>query len=128
VTNPGINSYRDLQVWQKAIALSVACYRLTSTFPKDELYGMTSQIRRSSASIPANIAEGHGREHTRSFVQFLRVAQGSLKELETHLYLAEKVGLTSSSDLEPMFAASEELGRMLRALIRTLQAKIGDVE
>ncbi|MGE0629061.1 MAG: four helix bundle protein [Hyphomicrobiaceae bacterium] len=128
MSDSGIQSYRDLQVWQKSIALSVACYRLTAAFPRDELYGMTSQIRRSSASVPANIAEGHGREHTRSFIQFLRVAQGSLKELETHLVLAEQVGLTTSASLEPLFAASAEIGRMVRALIRSLQSKIGDME
>ncbi|MGE3711919.1 MAG: four helix bundle protein, partial [Hyphomicrobiaceae bacterium] len=70
----------------------------------------------------------HGREHTRSFIQFLRVAQGSLKELETHLVLAEQVGLTTSASLEPLFAASAEIGRMVRALIRSLQSKIGDME
>ena len=87
----GIQSFKDLLVWQKAMALSVLCYELTKCFPKDEMYGMTFQIRRASVSVPANIAEGHGREHTRSFVQFLRVAQGSLRELETHLMLAEQV-------------------------------------
>ena len=92
--NRGIQNYRDLGVWQKAIALSVACYRVTSEFPKEEMYGMTAQIRRASVSVAANIAEGHGREHTRTFVQFLRISQGSLKELETHLILAEQVGLS----------------------------------
>jgi four helix bundle protein len=91
VENRGIQNYRDLAVWQKAIALSVACYRVTSEFPKEEMYGMTAQIRRASVSVAANIAEGHGREHTRTFVQFLRISQGSLKELETHLILAEQV-------------------------------------
>lgn len=75
----GIQTYRDLAVWQKAMALSVSCYKLTVDFPQEELYGMTAQIRRSSVSVAANIAEGHGREHTGSFIQFLRMAQGSLK-------------------------------------------------
>jgi four helix bundle protein len=86
-----IQSFKELLVWQKAMALSVSCYELTKEFPNDETYGMVAQIRRASASVPANIAEGHGREHTRSFVQFPRVAQGSLKELETHVMLAEQV-------------------------------------
>jgi len=97
-------------------------------FPKDELYGMTAQIRRASVSVPANIAEGHGREHTRSFVQFLRVAQGSLKELETHLILAEQVRLVHPEALIQLHAMTDEVGRMLRALIRSLQEKIGGAQ
>jgi four helix bundle protein len=122
----GVQSYKDLVVWQKAIALSVLCYELTGPFPKDETYGMVAQIRRASVSIPANIAEGHGREHTRSFIQFLRVAQGSLKELETHLLLAEKVGLVHSDALVQIYSNTDEIGRMLRSLIRSLQVKLGD--
>ncbi len=102
-----IQSYRDLGVWQKAISLSVACYRLTEDFPKTEQYGMTAQIRRCSVSVPANIAEGHGRESTRSFVQFLRVAQGSLKELETHLIIAEQVGLAGAEKIESLMTAAD---------------------
>jgi four helix bundle protein len=124
----GIQSYRDLIVWQKAMALSVLCYGITKTFPKDETYGMVSQIRRASVSIPANIAEGHGREHTRSFVQFLRIAQGSLKELETHLLLAERVELVHSDALVQIYSNADEIGRMLRALIRSLQEKLGDLD
>ena len=122
--NRGIQNYRDLGVWQKAIALSVSCYRATSEFPEEEIYGMTAQIRRASVSVAANIAEGHGRENTRTFVQFLRISQGSLKELETHLILAEQIGLLSSEKAEPLASASDEIGRMLRALIRSLQTRI----
>jgi four helix bundle protein len=118
-----INSYRDLRVWQDAMALAESCYRLTRQFPRDELFGLTSQIRRASASIPANIAEGHGRETTGSFVQSLRVSQGSLKELETHLVLAERVGLLPALDSQPVLIQCEGLGKMLRALIRSLQDK-----
>ena len=121
----GIQSFKDLLVWQKALTLSVLCYQLTKAFPKDEMYGMTAQIRRASVSVPANIAEGHGREHTRSFIQFLRVAQGSLKELETHLMLAEQVDLAPAAALAPAYAMTDEIGRMLRALIRALQEKLG---
>jgi four helix bundle protein len=121
----GIQSFKDLLVWQKALTLSVLCYELTKAFPKDEMYGMTAQTRRASVSVPANIAEGHGREHTRSFIQFLRVAQGSLKELETHLMLAEQVNLAPAAALAPAYAMTDEIGRMLRALIRALQEKLG---
>jgi four helix bundle protein len=123
-----IQSYRDLGVWQKAMALSVSCYRLTKLFPKDEMYGMTSQIRRAAVSVAANIAEGHGRESTKSFIHFLQISQGSLKELETHFILASEVELARKEAVEPLLAASDELGRMLRGLIRSLQAKIGEAD
>jgi four helix bundle protein len=98
-------------------------YRLTTSFPKDEVYGMTSQIRRSAVSIAANIAEGHGRENSGSFVQFLRMSQGSLKELETHLVLAMRVNLSSAQKVEPVLQKCDELGRMLRSLIRSIQRR-----
>jgi four helix bundle protein len=118
-----INSYRDLRVWQEAMTLAESCYRLTGQFPRDELFGLTSQIRRAAASVPANIAEGHGRENTGNFVQHLRVSQGSLKELETHLLLAGRVGILPASNSEAVLAQCESLGKMLRALIRSLQDK-----
>ena len=105
------------------MTLAESCYRLTRPFPRDELFGLTSQIRRAAASVPANIAEGHGREHTGSFVQHLRISQGSLKELETHLILAERVGTLPLLDLQPALVQCESLGKMLRALIRSLQDK-----
>ena len=119
-------SYRDLRVWQDAMTLAELCYRLTRDFPREELFGMVSQIRRSAASIAANIAEGHGREQTRSFIQFLRMAQGSLKELETHLLLSQRVQLASSSSLAPLFSQCNELGGMLRSLIRSLQKRAAE--
>ena len=121
MSDPSINSYRDLKVWQDAMTLAESCYRLTRPFPRDELFGLTSQIRRAAASIPANIAEGHGRENTGNFVQHLRISQGSLKELETHLLLAERVGILATTDLQAALAQCESLGKMLRALIRSLQ-------
>jgi four helix bundle protein len=117
----GIQSYRDLKVWQQAMDLAEQCYRLTRQFPKDELYGMTSQVRRSAASVAANIAEGHGRNSRGEYIQFLRVAQGSLKELETHLILASRVGLISDGAIAQVIEQSEGLGKMLRALIRSLE-------
>ncbi len=98
-------------------------YKLTRDFPRDEMYGMTSQMRRSSASIAANIAEGYGRENRGSFVQYLRIAQGSLKETETHLLLSERVGLLKRKQIESLLEQSDELGRMLRSLIRAVQRK-----
>jgi four helix bundle protein len=121
-----INSYRDLRVWQTAMALAEACYLLTRRFPKDEMFGMIAQIRRAAASVPANIAEGHGRQQTRSFIQYLRVAQGSLKEVETHLLLSQRVGLVSEDDVRWPLEQCEVAGKMLRALIGSLQQRAVD--
>jgi four helix bundle protein len=118
-----IASYQDLNVWRQAMTLAETCYALTRKFPRDELFGLTSQIRRSSASIAANIAEGHGREVTGSFVQHLRIAQGSLKEVETHLILSARVGTTSQANVDPVLEQCQNVGKMLRALIRSLESK-----
>ncbi|HEX3487622.1 MAG TPA: four helix bundle protein [Micropepsaceae bacterium] len=123
MSDQAINSYQDLRIWQESMSLAEACYRLTRDFPKEESFGLTSQIRRSAASIPANIAEGHGREHTRSFVQYLRISQGSLKELETHLLLSERVGVVSRMATAAPLEQCQSIGKMLRALIRTLQQR-----
>jgi four helix bundle protein len=116
-----IDSYRDLRVWRQAMDLAEACYRLTTAFPGDERFGITAQVRRASVSVPANIAESYGRESAGSYSQFLRVAQGSLKELETHLLLAERVGLTDKALVEPLLELSDGAGRMLRSLIRSIE-------
>lgn len=116
-----IQSYRDLEVWQQGMALAENCYRLTKTFPKEEVYGMVSQIRRAAVSIPANIAEGYGREYRNEYIRFLRIAQGSLKELETHLLLAVRVGLITMQIGQPLLAQCESTGKLLRALLRALQ-------
>ncbi|UCI10006.1 four helix bundle protein [Mesorhizobium sp. B1-1-8] len=118
-----IESYRDLMVWQSAMVLAEDCYRVTKGFPRDEIYGMTSQMRRSAVSIAANIAEGYGRENRGSFVQFLRMAQGSLKELETHILLACRVGMLERGNETELLLRCEEIGKMMRSLIRTVQAK-----
>ena len=118
-----IRSYRDLKVWQEGMNIAEACYQITKTFPKEELYGMTSQIRRSAVSIPANIAEGYGREYRAEYIQFLRIAQGSLKELETHLLLCERVKLATNQVILPLLNQCESLGKMIRSLIRSLQNK-----
>jgi four helix bundle protein len=106
--------------------LAEESYRLTRSFPKEEAYGMTSQIRRAAASVPANIAEGHGREQSGSFVQFLRTAQGSLKELETHLLLSVRVQLTAEESTTSLLDRADKLGRMLRSLIRSIQRRQAD--
>jgi four helix bundle protein len=118
--NPHVRSYRDLEVWKKAITLAETCYRQTAQFPREEAYGMTAQIRRCAASVAANIAEGHGRENTGSFIQFLRISQGSIKELETHLF-CERVGYVQPQPLSRMLDECDTIGRMLRGLIRSLQ-------
>jgi four helix bundle protein len=119
----GIQSYRDLNVWQEAMSVAEAVYLLTKAFPQSELYGLTTQMRRAAVSVAANIAEGHGRETSGAYIQFLRVSQGSLKELETHLFLAQRVGLTDAEQAEPILGKCDTLGRMLRALIRAIQEK-----
>lgn len=181
-----LRSYRDLKVWQEGMNIAEACYQITKTFPREELYGMTSQIRRSAtlrvgnresgigsrkflgyelvllsnlfcikkqglcpflkatdclptphcllptprpfgalsaASIPANVAEGYGREYRAEYIQFLRIAQGSLKELETHLLLSVRVKLATNQVIEPLLNRCESLGKMIRSLIRSLQNK-----
>ena len=116
-----IQSYRDLKVWQTGMDLAEECYLVTRNFPKEELYGMISQISRASASIPANVAEGHGRKTRKEYIQFLYVAQGSLKELETHLILSKRVKLNPSDIIDSILKQCESVGRLLSALIRALE-------
>ena len=118
-----IESYQDLIVWQKAMDLAAERYRLTKAFPKDELFGMTSQIRRAAASIPANIAEGWGRGTTKEYIQYLRIAQGSTKELETHLLLSQRVNLMSVDQARPTMQLVAEVSRMTISLIGSLKRK-----
>lgn len=105
--------------------LAVLCYRLTGGFPRAEMFGMTSQIRRASSSIAANIAEGYGRQSRGSYVHFLRVAQGSLKELETYLLLAHRVGIVSAESVAGPLESCESVGRKLVALVRSLEREAG---
>jgi four helix bundle protein len=116
-----VGSYRDLRVWKEAMDLAVQCYAWTKDFPKEETFGLVAQIRRAASSVPANIAEGYGRESTGSYAQFLRTAQGSLKELETHLLLATRVGLMPEAKSDPLVQQSDVVGRMLRGLIRSIE-------
>jgi four helix bundle protein len=116
-----IRSHRDLEVWQVAMGVAEQCYRLTQSFPREEMFGLTLQIRRAAVSVPANIAEGYGRESRREYIQFLRIAQGSQKELETYLLLAVRVGLASEEMIKPILTECERVGKMLHRLIRSLQ-------
>ncbi|WP_032935612.1 four helix bundle protein [Mesorhizobium sp. WSM3626] len=113
-------SYKDLVVWQQAMDLAVAVYGATKSWPKEELYGLTSQVRRAATSVPANIAEGYGREVRGSYQQFLRIAQGSLKELETQLLIAERIGIAPQTTTSSLLASTESVGKLLRLLIRKL--------
>ncbi len=117
-----VKSYRDWIVWQQAMDLAVQAYDMTRSWPKEELYGLTSQVRRSASSIAANIAEGYGRETRGAYQQFLRIAQGSLKELETHLLIAERVGLIMRGASAGILERTESLGKLLRLLIRKLSS------
>jgi four helix bundle protein len=109
-------------VWQEAMNLAEAAYRLTARFPKEEVYGLSAQLRRSGSSVPANIAEGYGRDSKGAYVQHMRIAQGLLKELETHLLLAERVELVDKMALAPLLAKAEMVGKMLRSLIRSIES------
>jgi four helix bundle protein len=117
-----IQSYRDLLVWKQAMDLAVAVYETTRSWPKDELYGLTSQARRAAVSIAANIAEGYGRDSRGSYVQLLKVAQGSVKELETHFLIAERVGIADAMSVAGVLESGESVGKLLRVLIRKLEA------
>ena len=119
--NPHIRSYRDLIVWQKAMDLVVDVYTLTRGLPTDERFGLTSQLRRASISIPSNIAEGWGRNRTGEYVQHLRYSSGSLREVETQLLITCRVGYLDEKVVDPALKSCDEVSRMLRALIRSLE-------
>lgn len=116
-----VRSHRDLIVWQKAMDLVVAVYEICGSFPKQETYGLVSQIRRAAASIPANIAEGQGRRLPREFVQFLANARGSLLELDTHLELALRLSFISAEQHMAVKDRADEVGRLLNGLMRSIK-------
>jgi len=113
--------YHDLIVWQRAIELTVCIYQLTRTFPKDELYGLVSQMRRASVSIASNIAEGRERLTPGEFRQFLGIAQGSTFELQTQLLVAGKLGFGTDATLIGADSLSNEVSKMLGSLLQTLK-------
>ena len=118
----GMKDFHELKVWQKAHQLTLAVYQITAAFPRDELYGLTSQIRRSCASIPANLAEGCGRNGDAEFARFCSIAMGSASELEYHLLLARDLKLLKPKDYQELAQRAIELKRMLTALIQKLTA------
>ena len=118
-----IRSYRDLHVWQRGMDLVLCCYDLAKKLPSDELYGLTSQIRRAAVAIPANIAEGHGRDHIGDYLRHLSIASGSLTELETHILITERLGYLSETETSAFHDQATDLGRMLSALSKKLKAR-----
>jgi four helix bundle protein len=113
--------YHELIVWQRAIELTVCIYKLTRSFPKEELYGLISQMRRASVSVASNIAEGRGRITPGEFRQFLGLAQGSTYELQTQLLVARKLGMGSDENLNEAELLSDEVSKMLGSFIQTLR-------
>jgi len=118
-----VRSFRDLQVWQRAVQLSIAIYRLTKELPREEIYGLPSQIRRSAVSVPSNIAEGQGRLGTGEFKQFLGIARGSNFEVQTHLEIARSLGFGDSKLLDETEGLSHEVGKMIHGILESLGNK-----
>jgi four helix bundle protein len=113
-------AFRDLQVWQRAIQLTVVIYRLTQGFPREEIYGLSSQIRRAAVSLPSNIAEGQGRLSVAEFKQFLGIARGSNQELQTQLEIARALKFGDSTLIDEAENLSHEVGKMIYALLESL--------
>jgi four helix bundle protein len=116
-----IKSYRDLQVWQKTFDLGLAVYAATDLFPDREKFGLTVQLRRSGVSVPSNIAEGYGRASTPDYLRFLRIARGSLYELDTQLSFAVRLGCVDAEQHAELQIRLDECGRMLAGLIRSIE-------
>jgi four helix bundle protein len=115
-----IKSFRDLNIWQKGIDLVKDIYKETQNFPRQEIYGLTNQIRRAAISIPSNIAEGHIRQHRAEFRQFLSVALGSLAELETQIVISRELNYISTEKSLNLIDQMGSLGKMIRGLIKKL--------
>jgi four helix bundle protein len=116
-----LKNYRELKVWQKSYELCLETYRITARFPKEERYGLTSQIRRAAVSIPSNIAEGYGRKTTLDYVRMLYISYGSVCELETQILLAGDLDLIEKDELATLQKDIAEIERMLKALIKSLE-------
>ena len=117
-----IQTYRDLIAWQKSMDLVVEIYQLTKLFPQEELFGLTSQIRRAAVSVPANIAEGYGRIHRKEYLHYLSIARGSLMEVETHLQIGVRLTYLERDRARPTWELLQETGRLLNGLIRSLES------
>jgi four helix bundle protein len=111
-------TYRDLIAWQKAMSLAEGVYAITRAFPKEEQFGLTSQLRRAGVSVPSNIAEGHGRLSVSEFDRFLRIALGSVREVETQLILSGRLRYATSDLIEALVHDAEEVGRIINGLLR----------
>jgi len=118
-----IRNYRDLRVLQRAMELVELVYTVTRTWPKEEMYGLTGQIRRAVVSVPSNIAEGQGRASTKEFLQHLSVARGSLFEVETQALVAQRLGYLSPDSAERLLASAGEISRMISRLSQSLHEK-----
>lgn len=118
-----MENYRDLRVWQEAIALAERCYVVTRGIPNEEKFGLTIQIRRAVVSVSANIAKGWGRDSTGDYIRFLLIAQGSLKESESLAIVSTRVGCCAENDSAAILQQCGEVGKMLRGLIRSLQSQ-----
>lgn len=118
-----IRSHRDLVAWQKAMDLGIEVYRLTKTLPESERFGLVSQLRRASVSIPSNIAEGYGRGTTADYIRFLRASRGSLYEIDTQLLLAVRLEYIPTSSYDGILERINECGRILAGLIRSLESE-----
>jgi four helix bundle protein len=116
-----VKSFEDLIVWQKGMDFVAGVYKATAIFPKEELYGLTSQLRRAAVSIPSNIAEGQSRRTTGEFLQMLSVASGSLAECQTQLLLAKRLGFVPEKCCESLLSDSQEIGRLLGGLVNSLK-------
>lgn len=116
-----MGNYKELIVWQKSVDLVTDIYSCTKNFPKEELYSLTSQIRRSSISIPSNIAEGHSRRSQIDYLQFLKIARGSCAELETQLIISKNLNYLNTDEFDHLSKKSEEIAKMLNSLITKLQ-------
>ncbi len=118
-----VKDYSELIAWQKAMNLVEAVYRLSALFPREELYGLVSQIRRATVSVPSNIAEGQGRHTTRDFLNFLSIARGSLKEVETQVLIANRLGFVDDPRKSELLRQTTEVGRLISGLINSLKTK-----
>ncbi|OCQ93442.1 hypothetical protein BCD64_00640 [Nostoc sp. MBR 210] len=114
-------SYRNQFIWQRSVQLAINCYKFTHLFPQSELYGLTSQIRRSSVSVASNIAEGYGRRSKPEYIQFLHIALGSLRELDTQLIIAKEVDLADKNLFTPLLNEVEEMQSILVASLNKLK-------
>ena len=117
--------HHNLDVWKKAVGFSVRIYEITETFPRDEKYGLTSQVRRAAVSIAANIAEGAGRTSKKEFANFLSIAQGSASEVETELLIALRLGYVNQEVFRDLTSGLDEIGRMVTGLRNHCKAKTG---